>query len=131
DLAARTLWNEASFETGGPLQRRIRPHERGLALQVDEVTSAGGHIQPGDFVDVLLSLRASGSDGERTAQVVVPALRLLSLGSSLGADRTGEPLVDPPPADEQAARSARRPEAARTAVLAVHEPLLTGFMLAR
>lgn len=130
DLAAGTLLNEASFETGGPLARMIRPNERALAIQVDEVTSAGGHIQPGDFVDVLLSLRESGSDGERTAQVVVPALRLLSLGSSLGADRTGEPLVDPPPADEQAARSARRPEAARTAVLAVHEQLLTRFMLA-
>src|SRR5690554_138857 len=80
DLAAGTLLNEASFETGGPLARMIRPNERALAIQVDEVTSAGGHVQPGDFVDVLLSLRESGSDGERTAQVVVPALRLLSLG---------------------------------------------------
>lgn len=130
DLAAGSLLNEASFETGGPLARMIRPNERALAIQVDEVTSAGGHIQPGDFVDVLLSLRGSGSDGERTAQVVVPALRLLSLGSALGADRAGEPLVAPMPADEQAARSARRPELPRTAVLAVHEQLLTRFMLA-
>ena len=128
DLPAGTLLNDGSFETGGPVARMIRPNERALAIQIDEVISAGGHIQPGDFVDVLLSLPESERNGDRTTQVVVPALRVLTVGSALGADRDGEPLARPVAEDE--GRSSRRPDPARTAVLAVHEQLLTRFLLA-
>src|SRR5690554_7126683 len=128
DLPAGTVLNEASFETGGPLARMIRPEERALAIQVDEVISGGGHIQPGDYVDVLLFLRDDERNTDRTVQVVVPALRVLSLGNALGADRTGEPLTVPP--DEQEGRASRRAEQPRTAVLALPEALLTRFMLA-
>lgn len=130
DLPAGTVLNEASFETGGPLARMIRPEERALAIQVDEVISGGGHIQPGDYVDVLMFLREDERNSDRTAQVVIPALRVLSVGSALGADRSGEPLMAPVPAEEQDSRNNRRVEQARTAVLALPEQLLTRFMLA-
>ncbi len=129
DLPAGTVLNEASFETGGPLARMIRPAERALAIQVDEVTGGGGHIQPGDYVDVLLFLRDDERNSDRTAQVVIPALRVLTVGSALGADRTGEPLMAPV-AEEEGQRANRRVEQARTVVLALPESLLTRFMLA-
>src|SRR5690554_967357 len=130
DLPAGTVLNESSFETGGPLARMIRPEERALAIQVDEVISGGGHIQPGDYVDVLMFLREDERNSDRTAQVVIPALRVLSVGSALGADRSGEPLMASVPAEEQDSRANRRVEQARTAVLALPEQLLTRFMLA-
>lgn len=130
DLPIGTVLNESSFETGGPLARMIRPEERALAIQVDEVVTAGGHIQPGDYVDVLLFLREDDRNSDRTAQVVIPALRVLSVGNALGADRTGEPLMPPVDPDEQDSRANRRPEVPRTAVLAIPQELLTRFMLA-
>lgn len=131
DLAAGTVLNEASFAVAGPLARMIRPSERALAIDIDEVTSAGGHVQPGDYVDVLLFLREDERNNDRTAQVVVPALRVLSVGQALGASSQGEPLSMPESEDEakQSARS-RRSELARTLVLAVPESLQTRFMLA-
>lgn len=130
DLPAGTVLNEASFETGGPLARMIRPEERALAIQVDEVVSGGGHIQPGDYVDVLLYLRNDERNSDRTVQVVVPALRILTVGSQLGADRSGEPMMPPVAEDAQDNRSNRRVEQARTVVLALPEPLVSRFMLA-
>ena len=130
DLPAGTVLNESSFETGGPLARMIRPDERALAIQVDEVISGGGHIQPGDYVDVLLFLRDDDRNSDRTVQVVIPALRILTVGSSMGADRSGEPLMPPVAEDEKDSRANRRVEAPRTAVLAIPEALLTRFMLA-
>jgi len=130
DLPAGTVLNESSFETGGPLARMIRPEERALAIQVDEVVSGGGHIQPGDYVDVLLFLRDDERNSDRTVQVVIPALRVLTVGSALGADRSGEPLMPPVAEDEKDSRADRRAEVPRTAVLAIPQGLLTRFMLA-
>lgn len=130
DLPAGTVLNESSFETGGPLARMIRPEERALAIQVDEVVSGGGHIQPGDYVDVLLFLRDDERNSDRTVQVVIPALRVLTVGSALGADRSGEPLMPPVAEDEKDSRANRRAEVPRTAVLAIPQGLLTRFMLA-
>ncbi len=129
DLPAGAVLNEASFAMGGPLGRMIRPTERALAIDIDEVTSAGGHLQPGDYVDVLLFLRDDERNSDRTAQVVVPALRILSVGNTLGASTQGEPQTLPEVDDEKAPRS-RRADVARTAVLAIPEVLLTRFMLA-
>lgn len=130
DLPAGTVLNESSFETGGPLARMIRPQERALAIQIDEVISGGGHIQPGDYVDVLLFLRDDNRNSDRTAQVVIPALRVLTVGAAMGADRSGEPLMAPVSDEEQSSRANRRAEPARTAVLAVPQGLVTRFMLA-
>ena len=129
DLPAGAVLNEASFAMGGPLGRMIRPTERALAIDIDEVTSAGGHLQPGDYVDVLLFLRDDERNSDRTVQVVVPALRILSVGHTLGASTQGEPQTLPEVDDEKAQRS-RRADVARTAVLAIPESLLTRFMLA-
>lgn len=135
DLLGRTLWrhtaagtvlNQATFEMGGPLARMIRPQERAIAVAVDEVIGGGGHLSPGDFVDVLLYLRQDENNIAQTAQVLIPALRLLSVGETLGATNQGEAAQSPSSADDDR----RRGRSPTTAVLAVPDVLLTRFMLA-
>ncbi|OPA95303.1 Flp pilus assembly protein CpaB [Pseudomonas fluorescens] len=129
-LGAGTWLNDASFTAGGPLARMIRPSERALAVAVDEVIGAGGQLSPGDYVDVLLFLRQDTINTEQSAQVVIPAIRLLSVGDQLGLANDGNPAVPPPATPEERAQAAQRRTAARSVVLAVPEPLLSRLMLA-
>lgn len=143
DLVGRRVWrdvpqgsvlNESHFVSGGPVARMIRPDERALAIQFNQLMGAGGHLSPGDYVDVLLFLQEHELNTDRTVQVAVPALRVLSVGDELGLATSGE-LINPPAtltpeeqANQQAAaRNQPRPE---TAVLAIPEALLTRFALA-
>ena len=128
-LNAGTWLNEQSFEIGGPLARMIRPNERALAVAIDEVTGAGGQLTPGDYVDILLFLRQDAANPEQSAQVILPAVRVLSGGDELGLTSDGPPVSQPLNA-EQALQQAQRRAGARTAVLAVPEPLLNQLMLA-
>ncbi|MFL1388837.1 Flp pilus assembly protein CpaB [Pseudomonas tritici] len=129
-LGAGTWLTEDSFSGGGPLARMIRPNERALAVAVDEVIGAGGQLTPGDYVDVLLFLRQDASNTEQSAQVALPAMRLLSVGDQLGLANDGQPAVPPPATAEERVQAAQRRAAARTVVLAVPEPLLSRLMLA-
>lgn len=133
-VVGRQLWaplpaggwlNQAGFEAGGPLSRMIRPDERAVAVAVDEVISAGGHLSPGDYVDVLLVMQDETGSRERSAQVAVPALRLLSLGEELGPTRSGQPATAAANKNEDKAR-----RAPRNVVLAVPQQWLTRLMLA-
>nr|WP_315411818.1 Flp pilus assembly protein CpaB [uncultured Pseudomonas sp.] len=129
-LAAGTWLNEESFNAGGPLARMIRPGERALAVAVDEVIGVAGQLSPGDYVDVLLFLRQDNSNTEPSAQIVLPAMRLLSVGDQLGLANDGTPAVPPPATPEERAQAAQRRAGARTVVLAVPEALLSRLMLA-
>lgn len=130
DLAAGTWLSADSFTGGGPLARMIRPEERALAVAVDEVIGAAGQLTPGDYVDVLLFLRQDASNTEQSAQVVLPAMRLLSVGDQLGPTNDGAPAVPPPTTPEERALAAQRRAAARTVVLAVPQALVSRLMLA-
>ncbi|WLH69143.1 Flp pilus assembly protein CpaB [Pseudomonas sp. FP2309] len=129
-LGAGTWLNEESFTAGGPLARMIRPDERALAVAVDDVIGAGGQLSPGDYVDVLLFLRQDAFNAEQSAQIVIPAMRLLSVGEQMGLASDGQPAVPPPATAEERAQAVQRRAAARTVVLAVPEPLLSRLMLA-
>lgn len=128
-LTAGTWLSEQSFDVGGPLARMIRPNERALAVAIDEVASAGGQLIPGDYVDILLFLRQDTDNPQQSAQVVVPAVRVLSVGEELGLTSDGQ-LAGRPLTAEEAQQQALRRVSARTAVLAVPEPLLNQLMLA-
>lgn len=132
-IAAGSVLNEASFESGGPLARMIRPEERALSVPVDELIGNGGYISPGDFVDVLLYLKQDDKNRDQTVQVVVPALRLLAYGDNLGPTNAGEAALPPASSEDEGnnnRRQASRPSPARIATLAVPEKLLTRFMMA-
>ena len=128
-LSAGTWLNEQSFDMGGPLARMIRPNERALAVAIDEVTGAGGQLTPGDYVDILLFLRQDTANPQQSAQVVLPAVRVLSVGDDLGLTNDGQ-LASQPKSAEEALKQEQRRASARTAVLAVPEPLLNQLMLA-
>lgn len=129
-LAAGTWLDESSFQAGGPLARMIRAHERAVAVGVDEVVGAAGQLRPGDYVDVLLFLREEPNNPQSSAQVVLPALRVLSVGEQTGLANDGRPAQT---AEEQ---KARREQASlnntgtRTVALAVPEALASRLMLA-
>lgn len=123
-LAAGTWLEESSFEAGGPLARMIHPGERALAVAVDEVIGAAGQLRPGDYVDVLLYLREDNANPQASAQVAVPALRLLSVGEQLGPTIDGKPMEPGVDAKEQ------RRAMARTVVLAVPQALASRLLLA-
>lgn len=81
-------------------------------------------------MDVLLALRQEAGNTEQSAQIIIPALRLLSVGDQLGLANDGKPASPPPATPEERAQQAQRRAAARTVVLAVPEQLLSRLMLA-
>jgi pilus assembly protein CpaB len=129
-LSAGTWLDDSSFSPGGPLARMIRTDERALAVAVDEVIGAGGQLSPGDYVDALLFLRQDTTNEEPSAQIVIPAMRVLSVGDQLGLTNDGKPGTPPAATAEERAQQAQRRVAARSVVLAVPAPLLSRLMLA-
>ena len=128
-LSAGSWLSEESFEAGSQLARMIRPGERALAVAVDEVINAGGQLAPGDYVDVLLFLRKDESNSQASAQLVVPAVRVLVVGSQMGLTNEGQP-ASPTRTEEERLKQEQQRLAARSVVLAVPEPLLSRLMLA-
>ncbi|RMQ50604.1 Flp pilus assembly protein CpaB [Pseudomonas cichorii] len=127
-LTAGTWLSESSFEAGGTLARMIRPGERALALAVDEVIGAAGQLSPGDYVDVLLYLPEDTANPVRSSQLVVPALRILSVGELLGPTRDGQPAQNIS-AEERLKQEQHRINA-RTVIVAVPEALQVRLLLA-
>ncbi|MGF6088351.1 Flp pilus assembly protein CpaB [Pseudomonas sp. 18173] len=128
-LTAGSWLNDESFEAGSKLSRMIRPDERALAVAVDEVVNIGGQLTPGDYVDVLLFLRMDTLNPQPTAQLVVPALRVLGVGEQLGLTNDGQPSSPARNADEKLKLDQSR-ATARTVLLAVPEKLVSRLMLA-
>ncbi|MEX5663568.1 Flp pilus assembly protein CpaB [Pseudomonas fluorescens] len=128
-LSAGSWLNDESFEPGSQLARMIRPGERALAVAVDEVITAGGQLAPGDYVDVLLFLRRDESNPQASAQLVVPAVRVLGVGSQMGLTNDGQP-AGPARSDDERLKQEQQRMAARSVVLAVPETLLSRLMLA-
>jgi len=128
-LSAGTWLNDESFEAGGSLARMIHSDERALTVAVDEVIGAAGQLLPGDYVDVLLYLRQDASNLQQSAQIVVPAMRVLGVGEQYGLTNDGQPANPALSADDKLKQDQRR-IAARTVVLAVPEQLLSRMMLA-
>ncbi|MGY2376089.1 Flp pilus assembly protein CpaB [Pseudomonas sp. SDO524_S393] len=129
-LEAGTWLTEESFSAGGNVSRMIRPDERALAVAVDEVTGAGGQLNPGDYVDVLLYLRQENGNPQPSAQTVIPALRLLGVGDQLGLTNDGKPGSPVATTPEEKARQQQSRASARTVLLAVPEQLMSRLMLA-
>jgi len=95
------------------LALRVGEGERAVAIKADEIMGVGNKIQPGDFVDVFITLKSDGKDVDRSqARLLLSRKRVLAFGS---ASVDGVPSKT---ADKQQ-QQAQRAEAARTAVLAV------------
>jgi pilus assembly protein CpaB len=100
------------FRSRSPLALTLHPGERAVAVQVDGVVGAGGFVQPGDYVDVLLYLRDDKETQNTQSRILLRCLRVLTFGNKLKGQREEKPTLD-----------------ARTAVLAVQELAMTKLML--
>ena len=94
------------------LALRVGEGERAVAVKADEIMGVGNKVQPGDFVDVFITLKSDGKDVDRSqARLLLARKRVLAFGS---ASVDGLPSKT---TDKQ--QQAQRTEAVRTAVLAV------------
>jgi pilus assembly protein CpaB len=120
----------------GALAQSITPDQRAVAIKVNEVIGVGGFVKPGDYVDVLLYLRADReTDNISSAQVVLSNVKVLAYG-----ERVNEPEPLSAPGEEQAAEpvnfkleqraDSRKEKDGRSAILAVPESLVSKLMLA-
>lgn len=108
------------------LAEALQPGELAVAIKTDLVTGVGGFLQPADRVDVLLYLRQDRKDVTTAqAQLLLSRIRLLCYGESCNHFQ-GQPILK---AGNQASTTAAQDSAARTAVLAVPEKVLTRLML--
>ena len=94
------------------------------------MVGAAGQLRPGDYVDVLLFLREETNNPQSSAQVVLPALRVLSVDQQTGLANDGRPAQT---AEEQKARRDQQMmggTVTRTVGLAVPQALASRLLLA-
>lgn len=116
------------------LAQLLKPGERAVAVQVDEVGGVGGFAQPGEFVDVLVFLPKDG-ENQGSAQTVVADARLLTVGdtSALNAQAGHNPSTAEALTRDSGAKAATEKvqrQNMRSAVLAVREGDINRLMLA-
>jgi len=115
-----------------------------VAVKVDEVVGAGGFIEPGDQVDVLLYLQTGQEVGkDSSAQVVLSKVRVLAFGNMLESTVKQPDAADAQPdlkdkaktMGAKAAAAGKKDDEAsgkksKTAVLAIAESQTATLMLA-
>jgi len=62
------------------LARAVPPGKRAVSIAVSKVTSVGGFIQQGDFVDVIATFKPRGS--EPVTKIVLQDIQILAVGGS-------------------------------------------------
>lgn len=137
-IRAGDLVLDEHFHKISPVVAAIGPKQRAIAIRVDEVTGAGGFIEPGDHVDVLLFLPA-GQENRKTssAQRILTDVRVLAYGDDIHhLDRQAieqKASLNTSTAVEKPARSSHDEvsgKRSKTALLAVAETKLSALLLA-
>lgn len=137
-LAAGDALLPQHFPALGALAQSLGPHQRAVAVKVNEVIGVGGFVKPGDHVDVLLYLRAEReTDNVSSAQVVLKDIKVLAYGEVLAEDAD----ANPPPENAAASKGlagnveskkteTKKEKDSRSAILAVPEDQVSRLMLA-
>lgn len=127
DIDAGTPLVPRLFTQGNPLAHSIPDGTQALSLRVDDVVGAGGFVQPGDFVDVLVYLRDQTAGENDKDRVQTQARVLLKNAMVLAYE---DRLVEPPKDLKEDQKSGQqRAHHERTAVLAVPDDDTTRVML--
>jgi len=92
---------ENVIPAGAPdfLAAALQPGTRAISVPVDDVSGNAGLIQPGDFVDVVLTQQIGGSattPGTFEAETVVRRARVLAVGSEFQRAKTPASAPDVP-----------------------------------
>ncbi|WP_116137350.1 Flp pilus assembly protein CpaB [Trinickia diaoshuihuensis] len=75
DIGANVPVLEAQLSSG--FAEQVAPGERAVAIHVDEASSVGERVRPGNFVDVFLTLKRDGMSAGPHAEVAQSQTRLL------------------------------------------------------
>lgn len=75
----------------GFLAAQLEPGYRAVAIEVERSTTAGGYIQPNDRVDVIVTRRERGGEGESAmSEIVLENIRVLALGDKTQPQTSGQ-----------------------------------------
>jgi pilus assembly protein CpaB len=115
-VAGEQMIADKMTETGGdleafgdnpPLNRVVTEGLRGTAVEVNSIVGAGGNLRPGDYVDVILTVKIPAQAGEGSDQIsstVVQNLQVLAIDTSVtgGSGGSAESAEDQKDSDEKA-----------------------------
>ncbi len=135
-VAKGTAFKTSHFPNDSLLGQALAAHERAVAIKVNEVIGVGGFIKPGDYVDVLLYLRANRETGEvSSAQIVLTNVKVLAYGALTNETEASQDNVLTQPSQGKLGTSNSRSDTkqekdSRSAILAVHDQDVSKLMLA-
>ncbi|UTV28601.1 Flp pilus assembly protein CpaB [Photobacterium atrarenae] len=121
-VVAGSRLRDTMFSRPRPLIDELNPGFRAIALQANALTVVGGHLQSGDWVDVLYLLRANKESGHHST-----ARRLLSRIQVLAV---GQETIGQPEQPSQTGKGKGKRDSARTIVLAIPEAETPQLLLA-
>ena len=84
----------ASVEAG-PISNRIKPGIRAMTIVVDEVNSLSGMLQPGDHIDLMLSVRPAPAAGVMQPEItrtLMQDVAVMAVGRQSRASTNDEPV---------------------------------------
>jgi pilus assembly protein CpaB len=84
----------APVGTAPGLEVKIAPGKRAMAVRINDVVGLSGLIQPNSRVDVLVMLREEGNRAKQVAKLFMENMRVLSVGTQVQRDASGEAIDD-------------------------------------
>lgn len=92
--------NQGMFLRG--LSSHVPAGERAVAVAIDDISSVGHHIQPGDYVDVFLNLDGQSNPTDSTSvaskspltRLLASRVRILAIGSASIAEEGATPIEE-------------------------------------
>jgi pilus assembly protein CpaB len=81
----------ALADAGVGLNAIVSPGKRAMSVAVDAETGVAGFIQPGNYVDVIVTIRPDDIDGERAwaSKAFLQGIKVLAVGARTDATKTG------------------------------------------
>lgn len=83
----------AKVEAGVGLNAIIHPGKRAMTIQTDTETAVAGLLQPGNFVDIIVTIRPedpTAAGGKWVSETILQGIPVLAVGSSLGGNEAKE-----------------------------------------
>ncbi|WP_018923516.1 Flp pilus assembly protein CpaB [Salsuginibacillus kocurii] len=76
---------QSDEDPGAGVTERLEPGMRAMSIEVDYVSSVSNLIEPGDYVDVMVSRQSEADSNELTSELLVQEVRVLSVGQRTAA----------------------------------------------
>ncbi|HSB20129.1 MAG TPA: Flp pilus assembly protein CpaB, partial [Anaeromyxobacteraceae bacterium] len=82
-----------SGKSGNGLAALLPEGARAVSVRVDDVVGVAGFIHPGDFVDVIVTMRPSESAGSFTSKIILQSIKVLAVGKEVDAAARGDKVL--------------------------------------